>query len=274
MAEVFDPVKGSEVNLEGWLDQVVQTWKVIPEVQLNPNKFKHLAIICDGNRRAAQLRGLNPWAGHRVGVEVIKGIMEAGRAWGIKHLTFWAWSTENWRRDPGQVDFVMNLAARYLRDPEAVDELIKHQVKFTHIGRKDRIPSEVRLAIDDLELQTAGFDKLFVNLALDYGGIDEAARAIAKISELIREGGLTELELAMNPGIILGFLDTGRQPAPDLVVRTGMPAEEIPRTSGFMPLQTVYSGWKFEPQLFPELTPQALLGDITDFLDYERRMGK
>lgn len=264
----------SDTNLEDWLGVISQKWTEIPAFLVDTDKLKHLAIICDGNRRAAEQRGLNPWSGHRVGVEVIKGIMEANREWGIKHLTFWAWSTENWKRDEAQVSFVMNLAARYLRDEQAVAKLAEHRTKFTHLGRKDRIPQEVRQSIDELERKTSGFDDLYVNLALDYGGLDEAGRAIGKMVGWIREGTLAESEILINPGVVLGFLDTAGQPAPDLVVRTGMPEEEIPRTSGFMPLQTAYSGWKFIPELFPDLTPDILLDCVKDFLGYERRLGR
>jgi len=257
-----------------WLSSADESWKAIPEFQVNTDRLKHLAIICDGNRRAAEKRGLNPWTGHRVGVEVIKGIMEASRKWGIKHLTLWTWSTENWKRDEAQVSFVMNLAAKYLQDESAVNKLVENRAKFTHLGRKDRIPEKVRQSIDELERKTSGFNDLYVNLALDYGGLDEAGRAIGKMVEWIREGKLAESEILINPGVVLGFLDTAGQPAPDLVVRTGMPEEEIPRTSGFMPLQTAYSGWKFIPELFPDLTPDVLLGCVKDFLGYERRLGK
>ena len=259
---------------EKWLATVKNEWEQIPDFGVDLEKFKHLAIICDGNRRAAQQRGLDPWMGHRVGVEVIKGIMEAGKKWGIKHLTFWVWSTENWKRDEDQVDFVMGLAARYLRDKEAIGKLFEHQVKFTHFGRKDRIPPQVRGTIEELEAKTANFDKRYVNLALDYGGVDEAARMVMRVTEAINRGLLKKDELLVNPGIVLGFLDNGGELVPDLVVRTGMPGEEIPRTSGFMPLQTTYSGWKFIPQLFPDLIPDVLLHHIKDFLSYQRRMGK
>jgi len=259
---------------EKWIATVKNGWEQIPIFGIDPEKFKHLAIICDGNRRAAESRGFDSWLGHRVGVEVIKGVMETSRKWGIKHLTFWTWSTENWKRDVKQVDFIMNLAARYLRDEEAIGKLFEHQVKFTHIGRKDRIPDEVRLAIEGLEQKTTTFDNLYVNLAMDYGGLDEAARALAKMSEMISGGKLSPTEIIGNPGVVLGFLDTVGQPVPDLVIRTGMPPGEIPRTSGFMPLQTAYSGWEFIPDLFPDLTPEVLLDHIKDFLSYQRRMGK
>jgi undecaprenyl diphosphate synthase len=155
-----------------------------------------------------------------------------------------------------------------------VSAFLKHKAKFTHFGRKDRIPQDVRLAIEELETKTSGSSELYVNVALDYGGLDEAGRAIAKMVDWINKGKLSTDEIMTNPGVILGFLDTAGQPAPDLVVRTGMVEEEIPRTSGFMPLQTAYSGWKFIPELFSDLTPEVLFDCIKDFLGYEKRMGK
>lgn len=259
---------------EQWLEQVKNEWEVIPKFQVDEGKLKHLAVICDGNRRAATQRGHNPWVGHRVGVEVIHGILEAGRTWGITNLTFWTWSTENWKRDADQVKFVMELASTYLKDPRTSDNLTKHQIRFTHFGRKDRIPATVKEAIEGLEAKTSGFDKFHLNLALDYGGLDEMARGMGQIVEWVQKGKLTEQELVANPAIILGALDSRSQPNPDLVIRTGVSGEEIPHTSGFMPFQTAYAGWKFIPEAFPDLIPNTLLNQIKNFLGYDMRLGK
>ncbi len=259
---------------EQWLERVKNGWASIPEFQIDPRRLKHLAIICDGNRRAATQMGHGPWVGHRMGVEVINGILEAGRAWGITNLTFWTWSTENWKRDADQTRFVMELASTYLKDPRTLDNLTKHQVRFAHFGRKDRVPTKVREAIEYLESETKHFEKLHLNLALDYGGLDETARGIGQIVEWIKKGKLTQTELIANPGIILGALDSQNQPNPDLVIRTGVSEGEIPHTSGFMPLQTTYAAWKFIPELFPNLTPNILLNQIKEFLDYDKRLGK
>lgn len=259
---------------EQWLEQVKNEWMTIPKFQVDQARLKHLAIICDGNRRAATQRSYNPWVGHRMGVEVIHGILEAGKTWGITNLTFWTWSTENWKRDADQTKFVMELASTYLRDTRTIDNLTKHQVRFTHLGRKDRIPTGVRVAIENLETKTRNFDKFRLNLALDYGGLDELARGIGQIVQWIQKGKLTEQELLSNPAIILGALDSRDQPNPDLVIRTGVSGGEIPHTSGFMLPQTIYSGWKFIPELFPDLTPDILLNQIKDFLGYDKRLGK
>ena len=263
----------SSQSLEYWLSSIESTWRETPEFNV-PENFKHLAVICDGNRRSAREKGLDPWQGHRLGIEVIKGIMRASRNWGIKHLTFWTWSTENWKRDEGQVGFVMGLAAKHLADSEALKTLVENRTKFTHLGRKDRLPQSVVTAIDNLERNTAGFNDRFVNLALDYGGLDEISRATAKIVDDAIRGRLAEVNILAHPELIFSYLDTKSQPLPDLVVRTGSLEEEIPHTSGFMPLQTTYSGWKFISTFFPDLTPGSLLTEIQKFLVYERRLGK
>lgn len=264
------PEKLQNLGVEDWISVIKKRWENIPELKIDSGDLSHLAVICDGNRRSAKEKGLDPFHGHRLGLEVVRGVMLAAKEWKIKHLTFWAWSTENWKRDREQVGFVMNLAAKYLRDEEAIAPILKNEVRFRQIGRLDRLPNAVREAIIDLEERTSHFDKYFVNLALDYGGEDELSRAVARMIE----EGLTPEEVAQNPKIIYNYLDTAGQPLPDLVIRTGTHEGEIPHTSGFMPLQIAYSGWAFIPDLFPDLSPESLAGTIRNFLGYERRMGK
>ena len=168
----------------------------------------------------------------------------------------------------------MELATRHLTDEGFASELCENQVRFTHLGRKDRLPSAVMEAIEKLEVRTENFDRYRLNLAMDYGGLDETARAIYEMFKAFRRGEFNPEILKEAPQAILGFLDTASQAVPDLVVRTGVKEEEIPHTSGFMPLQTTYSGWVFLPELFPDLEPQALLKPIKEFLDYERRLGR
>jgi len=268
---IFD---NPEASLNAWLDEIGDRWKNIPPFMVNSERLKHLAVICDGNRRAAKERGLNPYFGHRAGIEVIKGIARACRQWNIKTLTFWTWSTENWEREKGQVKFVMDLAEKFLSDTKFFNELTENQVKFTHFGRRDRLPDSIIETLKNLENQTAKFNQYRLNLAMDYGGVDEMARAIARIFESFKQGIANPEMIERNPQAILGFLDTASQVLPDLVIRTGVKEGEIPHTSGFMPLQTAYSGWIFLPDLFPNLTPQTLLPLIRTFLNYERRKGK
>lgn len=267
-------IRDQEKVLAAWLLEIEGHWKNIPEFKVDQQKLQHLVIICDGNRRAAQTKGLHPYLGHRAGVEVIRGIARAGREWGINALTFWTWSTENWQREQEQVDFVMKLAEKFLTEERFLQELLGSGVRFTHLGRKDRLPENLRKALGSLEEKTAKCNQYYLNLAVDYGGLDEIARVTLRMFEAFQKGKFNPEILRQTPQTILGFLDTVGQVLPDLVIRTGCPPGEIPHTSGFMPLQTTYSGWFFLPDLFPNLTPQSLLKPIQDFLGYERRFGR
>lgn len=263
-----------ESELNAWLAEIETAWKNIPEFQTDPGKLKHLAVICDGNRRAARERGLNPYFGHRAGVEVIRGIAKACRQWDVRAVTFWTWSTENWEREEGQVEFVMSLAEKFLPDERFFGELVENRVRFTHFGRKDRLSDPIQATFERLERDTSQFDQYRLNLAMDYGGLDEVSRAVERMFVSFKEGTFNPEIIRQNPQAILGFLDTATQVLPDLVIRTGVKEGEIPHTSGFMPLQTAYSGWAFLPDLFPRLTPETLLSSINVFLDYESRKGK
>lgn len=272
--EGLKPPLSPESELDTWLKEITNRWQAIPQFQADPEKLQHLVIICDGNRRAAQERMLPLEFGHLAGTEVIRGISRACRGWEIRDVTFWTWSTENWQRDAEQVEFVMNLAARLLSDPKLLEEFNHHNVRFTHLGRKDRLPPPVSRVISNLERQTATSDGYRINLAMDYGGLDEVARGVGKIIEAVQTGSLNPEMIKVNPQVILGFLDTANQVLPDLVIRTGVKKGEVLHTSGLMPLQTAYSGWVFLADLFPDLTPDSLLSPIQDFLEYERRFGR
>ncbi len=261
-------------RLKHWLMEIKEKWRVIPDFELPEKNLKSLAVICDGNRRAAQERNLNSYFGHRAGVEVIKGVARASRRWGIKHLTFWTWSTENWKREKNQIKYVMGLATRVLAESEFRDELIKNEVRFVHLGRKDRLPRKVVDVVTTLEEETKGFDQYWLNLAMDYGGLDETARATAEMSRRVKAGTLSPEEIENNPSIILEFLDTKGQPVPDLIIRTGTKEGEIPHTSGLMPLQSAYACWDFAPHLFPNFTPDQLLESVSAFAEYGRRFGR
>lgn len=263
-----------QILLKEWFANIESAWKNVPEFKIDTIKLKHLAIICDGNRRAARARGLPDYFGHRAGVETIKGIARASREWGLKTLTFWVWSTENWMRDREQVEFVMYLAGRFLSDKELIEELVDSQVKFRQLGRKDRIPKDVKNAIEALENKTEYLDKHNLNLALDYGGWDEIARAWVKMHEKAVKDPALVKRILEDPKVISTFLDTEEQEFPNMVIRTGMEAGEILRTSGFMPLQTAYSGFFPVEEYFPDVAPIQLIEVIQKFQEYEMRKGR
>ncbi len=257
-----------------WIEQIRKDWENPPEFKVDSQKLKHLVIICDGNRRAAQAKGFHNFLGHQAGLETVKGLARTARKWGIKTLTFWLWSTENWERNKKQVNFIMNLAQKSLNEEKLLKELCDEQVKFTHLGRKDRLPSAVRKGLELWEEKTAHFQKYQLNFAIDYGGKDELIRAIIKIVQAVEAKNLSTQEIIKNPNLIWQFLDTKNQTLPDLIIRTGTQKEEIPHTSGFMPLQSEYSGWLFVEDLFPDFKPQAFLNSIEKFQKYERRFGR
>ena len=254
---------------KGWVDDIALEWQEIPGYKVDNQKLTHLAIICDGNRRAALERGFEPHLGHLGGVEVIKGIARAARSWEIKHITFWTWSTENWQRDRKQIDFVMGLAQKHLSDPDFLQELVENKAKFTHLGRKDRLPASLLRTMTSLETATDRLNNYWLNLAMDYGGLDELSRAVIRM----QQAGIKPDVIQKTPTTLIQFLDTSYQPPVDLVIRTGMKKGELPHISGFMPLQTAYAVWDFIPAMFPNLTPEILLGSIKKFEGYEKRLG-
>ena len=261
-------------SVEEWIIQIKSNWENIPEFKVDTQKLKHLAIICDGNRRAAKEIRLNPFLGHQAGIEVVRLASMACRQWDIHALTFWLRSTENWQRDKMQVEFIMNLFKKTLQNPEFLNELCESQVNFKHLGRKDRFSKAIRGGLETWEKKTAHFSRYQLNVALDYGGEDEIARSLIKISQEIKQNHLLVEKLAKNPKLIWQFLDTKNQHAVDLIIRTGTKSDEIPHTSGFMPLQSAYACWSFIPDLFPNLTPNSILKPIEEFQKYQRRFGK
>ncbi|MBU3957419.1 di-trans,poly-cis-decaprenylcistransferase [Patescibacteria group bacterium] len=262
------------VEIDKWVTEIQDKWTQIPLFEIDPQKLRHLAIICDGNRRAARERGLPDFLGHQAGVETILGIAQAGRYWGINTLTFWVWSTENWERDKRQINFVMRLARERLSADKFKEELAENEVRFKYFGRSDRLPAMLRAKISVLENFTESFNRYHLNLAMDYGGLDEIGRAMIKMGGKNQRGEFDFARLRNDPRLLLDFLDTAGQPNPDLVIRTGVREDEVAHTSGFMPLQTAYAGWMFLPDLFPNLTPERLLSSIQQFVGYERRLGR
>jgi undecaprenyl diphosphate synthase len=268
-------------SIEEWEVQIKATWENAPEFKVNPQKTKHVAVICDGNRRAANEIHLKPNLGHQAGVETIRGVARTLRKWGVKNSTFWVWSRENWKReknDPQQVKFVMKLAYENLKDPNFLEELKENQVRFTQIGRKEKIyklfNNKMGKIIEKLEEETKKFNSYQLNLAMDYIGLDEINRAYLKMNEDIGKGKLDPNLPKKRPKLIYNYLDTAGQPLVDLVIRTGMNIDEIPHTSDFMPLQARFACWQFLPDFFPNLTPYTLLETIEGFEKYERRFGR
>jgi len=225
---------------------------------MDTNKIpSHIALIADGNRRWAKERNLPAFEGHRKGFENIKALSKKAKQLGVHIITFWVFSTENWKRAEDEVGYLMNLAAKVI--DSQIGDAIKEKTRIVHIGRKDRLPEVLRKKIEKAEEQTKEFSQYFFVIALDYGGHDEIERAVKKMKDVQTEK-------------IDDYLDTHvlPYPNPDLIIRTS--GEE--RLSGFMTWQSAYSEYCFSPLYFPDFGPDALEKVIQDYGQRKRRFGK
>lgn len=221
---------------------------------------EHIAIIPDGNRRWAKERSLSTFEGHKKGYQVGIEIARACRQFGIHTLTFWGFSTENWKRSKEEVAYLMRIYGMLI--DQHLAEAKRDGVRITHLGRKDRLPKRLMEKIKKAEKETVGNTKHIFNLALDYGGRDEIVRAINKwhSKEKITEEKFAEL------------LDTAGQPHPypDLIIRT---SGEM-RLSGLLPWQGEYAELYFFKKHFPDLTSADIKKAILEYSRRERRFGK
>ncbi|OGD88232.1 di-trans,poly-cis-decaprenylcistransferase, partial [Candidatus Curtissbacteria bacterium RIFCSPHIGHO2_01_FULL_40_12] len=177
--------------------------KVVPQ---------HVVIIPDGNRRWAQKHGLEPIEGHKKGLEVAFNIVKASKNIGVKVLTLWSFSTENWKRPSQEVKYLMHIYRIFFK--KHVKELIKEGVRFKWLGRRDRVPQSLKKLLLAIEKQTAKNKNYILNICLDYGGRDELVRAFRKI---VRRGVKSS---QIDEDLISKNLDTAGLPEPDLLIRT------------------------------------------------------
>jgi undecaprenyl diphosphate synthase len=227
----------------------------------------HIAIIMDGNGRWAKKRGLPRVAGHKRGVDTVKEIVEACAEIGVKFLTLYTFSTENWKRPKDEVSTLMRLLLlNSLRD--RVNELNDNDVRLTTIGDTDSLPLEVQKQLaEDIE-RTKNNKKMVLNLALSYSGRWELLEAIKKISDLSAKGKLSAEEI--DEKLVSSFLTTKDIPDPDLVIRT---SGEF-RVSNFLLWQIAYSEFIITETLWPDFSKIDLYDAIKIFQTRERRFGK
>ena len=227
----------------------------------------HLAIIPDGNRRWAREKGLPTLEGHSQGFKVGIKIARTCRDFGIHTLSFWAFSTENWKRAKKEVSYLMKLYHQFL--DQYLKEAQKDDVRIIHLGRKDRIEKSLLKKIKKVENETKNNKKHIFNLALDYGGHDEIIRATEKwrsCSRLKAQGSRLKEEKFED------YLDTAGQPCPcpDLMIRS---SGEM-RTSGFLLWQSAYTEFYFEKDYFPDFTPEHIKKAVLSYSDRQRRFGR
>ena len=240
--------------------------KASKELLLLPEKMpKHVAIIMDGNGRWAQKRGLPRTFGHKAGAEVLRSILTYASDLGIKYLTAYAFSTENWRRPHEEVDFLMELFSAYL-DNE-VDELIEKNVVLRFIGSNDRLSPELRRRMADAEARTAQGTGITLNLAVDYGGRAEIVRATRRLAQEVLAGQLAVDSI--DEPLFARYLFTHDQPDPDLLIRPGGDF----RISNFLLWQLAYAEFWITDALWPDFTPDLFHQAIYAFQNRERRFG-
>ena len=229
----------------------------------NSNKTvpQHVVIIPDGNRRWAKRRGLTPIEGHKKGLETAMNVVRGSRSLGVKILTLWGFSTENWHRPNIEVAYLMRMYTQFFK--KHLKELVDEGVRFHWLGRRDRVPYALRNILEKVEKETAKNTKYVLNICIDYGGHDELIRAIKRIVESkVKPSKISEAYVAAN-------LETAGIPDPDLLIRT---SGEF-RTSGIMPWQTTYTELYFTKKFFPDFSLTELKRAIADFARRQRRFG-
>lgn len=225
----------------------------------------HIAIIMDGNRRWAKFNNLDAKLGHKKGAETLENIVRYCNKIGIKYLTVYAFSTENWRRTEEEVGALMLLLQNYLDyfTKKANDENIR--VKM--LGDRSNLSKSLLKKIDNTVSRTAQNTGLTFNVAFNYGGRNEIVTAIKKISSDIKEGNISVNDI--NEDLVSNYLYTAGQPDPDLLIRT---SGEL-RTSGFLPWQLVYTELYFIDKLWPDFTEKDLDIAIEEYNKRNRKFG-
>ncbi len=227
---------------------------------VNKNELKHIAIIMDGNRRWAKGKGLPSAIGHKKGVEALKTTLKACHEFGIKYLTVYAFSTENWNRKPEEVNFLMDLLAHTIENE--LDELNENQVVIKFIGDTTPLSHKLQSILNNAENITQNNMGVNLQIAFNYGARAEIAKAVKEIVES-GEKDITEDTVSKH-------LYTSNIPDPDLLIRTG---GEM-RVSNYLLWQIAYSEIMVIPEFWPEFNKDKLAECITEFAHRNRRWGK
>lgn len=229
---------------------------------------QHVAIIMDGNGRWAQKRHLPRVAGHKQGMQTVKTVTIAASKLGVKVLTLYAFSTENWKRPSSEVNYLMQLPIRFFST--FVPDLIKNNVRVMVMGDISRLPVPTQKAVKDAIEDTADCDGMVLNFALNYGSRDEITRAIKAVATEVADGKLSPE--AITDQVVSDHLMTaplGKLADPDLLIRTS--GEE--RISNFLLWQLAYSELEFVPEHWPDFDEESLKKAIIEFQGRHRRFG-
>ena len=245
---------------EKWLWQQVK----------NGRKPEHIAIILDGNRRWASGLSLNPWVGHHYGAETTEDLLDWCMDLGVKSVTLYAFSTENFLRSSREVDEIMQITEEKLGELLKAERIHKNKVRVKVIGRPDLLPESLQEMIERIEEATKDYDEHFLSLALAYGGRAEIVDAAKKIAQKVSSGRLASDEI--DEDVFESHLYTAHMPQqdPDLIIRTS--GEE--RLSGFLLWQSAYSELCFLDVYWPAFRRIDLLRAIRTYQMRKRRFGE
>ena len=227
---------------------------------------RHVAIIMDGNRRWADKRHLPKKLGHKAGVDAVRNIVRAAGEIGVRYLTLYGFSSENWNRGPEEVSDLMGLLRLFIRRDLA--ELHQNGVKVLVIGERTHLEPDIVSLIEEAENLTADNQNLVLTIAFNYGGHLEIAAAVRRIAAKVKGGELDPAKI--DPAVIESHLDTAGTPHPDLVIRTS--GER--RLSNFLLWQSAYSEFVFTDVLWPDFDRATLEDAIREFQARDRRFGE
>ena len=236
-----------------------------PDTGLIDGCPEHVAIIMDGNGRWATQRGRPRLFGHHAGARRVREIVEACPEIGVRYLTIFAFSTENWKRTQVEVAGLMSLFRRYITKETRALNQFGARVRF--IGDRDRLDDKLTSLMQDLEEATAANNIVNLTIALNYGGRDEVARATRRLAKDVEQGKLRPEDV--DEETLPRYLDTHVLPDPDLVIRTSGEA----RISNFLLWQSAYSEYEFIDTLWPDFTAQEFQSVVRSFGARERRFG-
>ena len=235
-------------------------------IPLDPEKLPiHLAIIMDGNGRWAQQRMLKRVVGHQRGAETVKMVVEQSNLLGIRYLTLFAFSSENWLRPAVEVKALMTLLKKYIRQETA--RMMRKNIRYNIIGNRSDLPDDVNETLDWAMRETSGNTGMVLTLALSYGSRQELSMAAARLARDVQSGGVSPDAVTMD--LFGTYLDTGGLPDPDLLIRT---SGEM-RISNFLLWQLAYTELYFTDVNWPDFTISEFRKALADYQSRERRFG-
>ncbi len=239
--------------------------KNIPQFSVLP---KHIGIIMDGNGRWAKQRNLPRYKGHIEGAKTFRKIGEFAADIGVKCMTFYAFSTENWKRPQEEVDAIMQLFREYLMEAEERKEENREKgIALRFIGDRQGIPEDIQALMEHIEQESQYETKVILNLAINYGGRHEITQGVQEIARKVKNGELLPEEITED--VISDHLYTKNHPDPDLIIR---PSGEY-RLSNFLTWQSAYSEFWFSNVLWPDFTEENLCEALREFEKRNRRFG-